>query len=132
MAIKKVTGAKKPVAKTTTKAKPKTSVTKSRGSKSATQVGNDNQRELYNLYRGMKEGGTYGKNAKYPGFTINKPLLAKDKISKAETVSKKSKSGGPQKFGGNEALAARNMQRAGGKTVTKKVQPAKPRASRGR
>jgi hypothetical protein len=109
-----------------------------RGSKSATQVGNDNQRELYNAYRGMKEGGVYGKGAKYPGFTINKPLLAKDKISKAEATPKKSKPGSMQKPGGNEALAARNMQRAGGKTVTRKVQPAKPnrksgtKASRGR
>ena len=121
MAMKKESGAKKPMAKMASKAK-----TTSRGSKSTTQVGNDNQRELYNAYRGMKEGGTYGKNAKYPGFTINKPTLAKNKISKAEATPKGSKSGGMKKLGGNEALAARNAQRAGGATV--KVQPAKPKA----
>ena len=104
--MKKVTGAKKPVAKMAT--------TKSRGSKTAKQMGDQNQRELYNAYRGMKEGGTYGKNAKYPGFTINKPLLAKDKVSKAQATPKKSKSGGMQIPGGNEALAGRNDQRAGG------------------
>ena len=98
-----------------------------RGSKTATQVGNDNQRELYNAYRGMKEGGTYGKNAKYPGFTINKPTLAKSKVSKAEATPKNSKSGGMKKLGGNEALAARNAQRAGGATVTKKIKPKAPR-----
>ena len=62
MAMKKVTGGKKPVAKKTVvkksvvtkKATPKTKakVTKSRGSNTATQIGNDNQREGYNAIRG--------------------------------------------------------------------------------
>ena len=60
---------KKPVAKMakmSDKAKPKTATTKSRGSKSATQVGNDNARELYNAYRGkgVKPGVAAGKAMK--------------------------------------------------------------------
>lgn len=41
-----------------TPVKSKTSVTKSRGSNTATQVGNDNQREWYNGKR-SKEGGKF-------------------------------------------------------------------------
>jgi hypothetical protein len=53
MAIKKVTGGKKPVARKAVKAK----VTKSRGSNTIKQVGNDNQREWYNGIR-QKAGGS--------------------------------------------------------------------------
>jgi hypothetical protein len=55
MAIKKVTGGKKPIAKKAsvkkTASKPKAKVTKSRGSNTPIQVGNDNQREGYNAIR---------------------------------------------------------------------------------
>jgi hypothetical protein len=65
---------KKPVAKMTAKTKPKT-VTKSRGSKTATQIGNDNQREGYNAQRDVKQkrsksGRIIGKTI--PGFKVSK------------------------------------------------------------
>ena len=93
MAIKKVTGGKKPAAKKAVQAK----VTKSRGSNSATQVGNDNQREGYNAQRDMKQkrsksGRIIGKTV--PGF----------KVSKADSDSQ-----------GFDTADMRKSQRSGGK-----------------
>ena len=93
MAIKKVTGSKKPTMKT----KPKASTTKSRGSNTATQVGNDNQREGYNAQRDMKQKRS--KSGKIIGKTI-----PKFKVSKADSDSQ-----------GFDMADMRKSQRAGGK-----------------
>ena len=88
MAMKKMTGAKKPVAKMAT--------TKSRGSKTAEQMGNMNQRETVRAQRG---GGT----------VTSKRDVANAKAKDA--ANKKAKNGIPKL---NEASASRASQRAGG------------------
>jgi hypothetical protein len=54
MAVKKMTGAKKPAPKTAPKPKPKAKVTTSRGSNTTKQVDDMNQREWYNAQREYK------------------------------------------------------------------------------
>jgi hypothetical protein len=93
MAIKKITGAKKPVAKmvkstkkTVYKPLPKKSKSK------AVAQGNENARELYNLYRGGK----------------NVPGAAKAKVTKTEAAKGGTKYGVPM-------ATVRKTQRSGGK-----------------
>jgi hypothetical protein len=92
MAMKNTTGgSKKPV-------KGKATAAKSRGSKTAKQMGDMNARELYNAYRDAKsnkEKNPVGRYAQAP--------KAATKVTKAEA----------KKFGGETAIA-RKVQRAGG------------------
>jgi len=122
MVMKKVTGGKKPVAKkivvkksvVAKKAtpKPKAKVTKSRGSNTATQVGNDNQREAYNSIRDTYDAKSKGSSG---------PESSRSKVSKQEIKSKKkweSKKGNMDGMVYSPAWVSaesRKMQRAGGK-----------------
>jgi hypothetical protein len=148
MAMKKMTGAKKPVAKMVAKAKPKAAVTKaadksyrkveskrltksntmstgraktttkSRGSTRTLQVGNDNQRENYNAFRGSKDdkesqkrvrGGGYYDDTATPSERMNtkwKPSATRGRGSKIAANDKMAY------YEGGRILEA---QRAGGK-----------------
>jgi hypothetical protein len=122
MAIKKTTGAKKPSAKKTVvkksvvakKAtpKPRAKVTKSRGSNTATQIGNDNQREAYNSIRDTYDARSKGSS---------EAESSRSKVSKEEIKSNKkweSKKGNMDGMVYSPAWVSaesRKMQRAGGR-----------------
>ena len=141
MAMKKMTGAKKPAAKMkSTGSAKKTTI--SRGSKSQTQVGNDNQRERYNQQReadlktiksnraygnspkasaadkkvyGKSVGGTSasGSGSKVSTAQVKKQNAMKSKVgAKGYYVDKKGSKVYPN---ANETTTAYNSQRAGGK-----------------
>jgi hypothetical protein len=116
MAMKKMTGAKKPVAKMAT--------TKSRGSKTATQVGNMNAMENVRVNK-------YYKN-------IVSKAEVKGMKSEGKSQSKTFTNARGEKFGAktSEVARARKSQRAGGgknlgpmekKPMSKVVKPKAPR-----
>ena len=90
--------------------KPKAKVTKPRGSKSQTQVGNDNQRELYNAYRGQVK----------PNFNL---IDKSQKVSKGQVAKAKSDGASASKVA--KLQSKRNSQRAGGVTPKRMMQRAK-------
>jgi hypothetical protein len=148
MAMKKESGAKKPVAKMVAKAKPKAAVknaadksyrkveskrltksntmstgrakttTKSRGSTRTLQVGNDNQRENFNVFRGSKYDKETQKMARGGGYYD-------DTATPSESIGKKWKPratrGAGSKIAANSEMAyyeggrILEAQRAGGK-----------------
>jgi hypothetical protein len=81
-----------------------------RGSKSATQVGNDNQRELYNAYRGQVK----------PNFNL---IDKSQKVSKGQVAKAKSDGASASKVA--KLQSKRNSQRAGGVTPKRMMQRAK-------
>lgn len=91
-------GGKKPPRKPVSSvAKPKAKVTKSRGSNTATQVGNDNQRERYNQGRGKAED-KLGWTGKVTKREISAPYDPNHKMIKNNTAVRKSqRSGGKGK-----------------------------------
>jgi hypothetical protein len=122
MAIKKVTGGKKPVAKkavvkksvVTKKAIPKTKAkaTKSRGSNTAEQIGNDNQREAYNSIRDTYDSKSKGSS----GAESSRSKVSKEEIkSKKKWESKKGNMDGMVYSPAWVAAESRKMQRSGGK-----------------
>ena len=126
MAMKKMTGAKKPVAKmTSTGSAKKTTVP--RGSTTQKQIGNDNQRERYNQGRDKNTKNQIANRAygNAPGTSAkDKKAYGKDmggatasgsggKVSTAEAKKAKAKVKG--KGYGSETVSAYNAQRKGGK-----------------
>ena len=108
MAIKKVTGGKKPVAKKAVKAK----VTKSRGSNTAKQVGDQNQREAYNLIRDTPAS----KNKGASFSTSSRSKVSKEEVkSNKKFESKKSNMAGMSYSPASVSAKSRKQQRAGGK-----------------
>jgi hypothetical protein len=108
MAMKKMTGAKKPVAKmTSTGSAKKTTV--SRGSNTAKQIGDMNQRESFNAYRGITKQGVGGNMGETKGKVTSK---------QASDARQANRAGGANS---GTAIAARiqnqrrKSQRAGGK-----------------
>jgi hypothetical protein len=138
MAMKKMTGAKKPVAKmTSTGSAKKTTV--SRGSKSQTQVGNDNQRERYNQGRDAERklvlsnrkyrkdfGGTSasGDGAKVSTAQVKKQNEMKSKVGKKGYYIDKNGTRVYPKA--NETTTAYNSQRKGGKVGSKNAGKSNP------
>ena len=124
-----MTGAKKPVAKMAT--------TKSRGSNTAKQVGDMNQRETYNASR---DGNTRGSNSRGTGA----------KVTKAEASQKSQRIGTPnksrpgkvmmgiereaylaQRAGGSKNLSSKEIKAASARKSNPKA-AAKGKGSRGR
>jgi hypothetical protein len=139
MAMKKMTGAKKPVAKmTSTGSAKKTTV--SRGSKSQTQVGNDNQRERYNQGRDKNTKiqianraygnapGTSAKDKKAYGKDMGGATAYGDggKVSTAEAKKAKANLKKLKKGYGSETVSAYNAQRKGGKVGSKNAGKSNP------
>lgn len=133
-----MTGAKKPVAKmTSTGSAKKTTV--SRGSKSQTQVGNDNQRERYNQGRDAERklvlsnrkyrkdfGGTSasGDGAKVSTAQVKKQNEMKSKVGKKGYYIDKNGTRVYPKA--NETTTAYNSQRKGGKVGSKNAGKSNP------
>jgi hypothetical protein len=97
--------------------KPKAKVTRSRGSNTIKQVGDQNQREYYADKREKDVKGIVAtrKNAMAAGAKMGYPAMGSknstgdySKITKAETK-------GPKGSGAKENKKVRNMQRSGGK-----------------
>lgn len=83
------------------KTMPKAKVTKSRGSNTAKQVGDMNQREAYNLVRERPSGKTFGK-------------VSKAQVKQGLKQAAKDKQVGTD-MGLADTIKRRNKQRAGGK-----------------
>ena len=111
MAIKPIKPKPKSPGKLVAKAKPKVTVTKSRGSRTATQVGNDNQRETYNASRDeRKKAGIFEKNKVHP--------TKRGKVTSTEASKYKITESPKNKAFPNDPYnkrTVRSQQRAGGK-----------------
>jgi hypothetical protein len=97
MAVKKMTGAKKPAPKMAVKAKPKPKVTTSRGSKTASQVGDMNQREWFNAQRDVKQKRSKsGKiiGSTIPGFKVSKAMADLEGFDVADERKRQRAGGG--------------------------------------
>jgi hypothetical protein len=97
MAVKKMTGAKKPAPKMAPKPKPKAKVTTSRGSKTASQVGDMNQREWFNAQRDVKQKRSKsGKiiGSTIPGFKVSKAMADLEGFDVADERKRQRAGGG--------------------------------------
>jgi hypothetical protein len=138
MAMKKMAGAKKPVAKTkSTGSAKKTTVP--RGSTTQKQVGNDNQRERYNQGRDAERklvlsnrkyrtdfGGTSasGNGSKVSTAQVKKQNEMKNKVGKKGYYI--DKQGNRVYPNANETTVAYNSQRSGGKVGSTNAGKANP------
>jgi hypothetical protein len=117
--------AKKPSAKKiATKLTEKPKATKSRGSKSAKQMGDMNQREWFNAQRDVKQKRTKsGKiiGSTVPGFKVSKADADSQGFDMADERKR-------QRAGGGGAKSAANKP----KSMRSSKSPMKPKASRGR
>lgn len=122
---------KKPVAKMAT--------TKPRGSKTATQVGNDNAREARNLYRGNQKGkdsnltskGQIAK-AKSDGYSSSKNPTNKGYFDAMVKGRSNERAGGSANLSSMEKKAKANAKTVANKPKAPKAAPKRGLASRGR
>jgi hypothetical protein len=131
MAMKKMTGGKKPVAKMAAKAKPKTVATKSRGaetkpsrgSKTDKQMGDMNQRESYNSQRDKN-------NKIVKQWAPLKVSTSADKVTKSRAgiKVKGETSLDPNHQLVKESRKLREQQRAGGKVGVTSAGKSNPKA----
>jgi hypothetical protein len=118
--------AKKPSAKKiATKLTEKPKATKSRGSKSAKQMGDMNQREWFNAQRDVKQKrDSSGKiiGSTVPGFKVSKADADSQGFDMADERKRQRAGGGGAKSAANKPKSMRSS----------KSKPIKPKASRGR
>jgi hypothetical protein len=97
MAVKKMTGAKKPAPKTAPKPKPKAKVTTSRGSNTRKQVEDMNQREWFNAQRDVKQKRSKSGNiigSTIPGFKVSKAMADLEGFDVADERKRQRAGGG--------------------------------------
>ena len=97
MAVKKMTGAKKPAPKTAPKPKPKAKVTTSRGSNTTKQIEDMNQREWFNAQRDVKQKRSKSGNiigSTIPGFKVSKAMADLEGFDVADERKRQRAGGG--------------------------------------